>query len=58
VSFYSSATLLATVTLNGGMARTTTSTLASGNHTITANYLGSSTDAASKSQTLVETVSP
>ena len=58
VTFYSSATPLATVNLSGGIATTTISTLTAGHHSITAAYSGNSTDAASKSPVLVQTVSP
>jgi hypothetical protein len=41
VTFYDGTTLLKTTSLNGGAAKFTTSTLASGTHSITATYNGS-----------------
>ena len=58
VTFYSSATELATVPLSAGTASTSISTLTTGHHTITATYSGNSMDAPSKSSVLVQTVNP
>jgi len=41
VTFYDGTTLLKTVSLSGGVAKFTTSTLVSGTHSITATYNGS-----------------
>jgi hypothetical protein len=55
VSFYDGTTLLKTVTLSGGAAKFTTSTLTSGSHTITATYTGS-TSFDGSSASLTQTV--
>lgn len=55
VAFYVGTTLLKTVALSGGAAEFTTSKLASGSHTITATYDGS-TDYTGSSGSVVQTV--
>jgi hypothetical protein len=55
VTFYDGATALKTVALSGGVAKFTTSTLASGSHNITATYNGSTSFIAS-SASLTQTV--
>ena len=55
VTFYDGATALKTVGLSGGVAKFTTSTLASGKHTITATYNGS-TSFTGSSASLTQTV--
>jgi hypothetical protein len=55
VSFYDGTTLLKTVTLSGGAADFTTSTLTSGTHSITATYNGS-TSFIGGSASLIQTV--
>ncbi len=58
VSFYNGATLLGTSTLNGSFqASYTTSSLAVGNHSITAVYVGNTTNATSTSTVLSQVVS-
>ncbi|MDW5267935.1 MULTISPECIES: Ig-like domain-containing protein [Acidobacteriaceae] len=57
VTFLDGSTVLGMAPLNGsGLATLTTSSLASGSHTISANYVGSSITAASSSTPLTETV--
>jgi hypothetical protein len=56
VQFLDGTTLLASVTLNGGAAAMTTSTLAIGTHTITASYSGDNSNAASVSTAVTQTV--
>jgi hypothetical protein len=55
VSFYDGSTLLKTASLSGGVAKLTTKTLASGTHTITATYNGS-TSFTGSSASLTQTV--
>jgi hypothetical protein len=55
VTFYDGATALKTVALSGGVAKFTTSTLASGSHNITATYNGS-TSFDGSSASLTQTV--
>jgi hypothetical protein len=55
VTFYDGATALKTVSVSGGVAKFTTSTLASGAHTITATYNGSANFTGS-SASLTQTV--
>jgi hypothetical protein len=58
VTFLDGSTVLGTTSLNSyGLATLSTSSLASGNHSISANYAGSSPTAASSSTPLTETVS-
>jgi hypothetical protein len=52
LTFYDGTTLLKTVTLSGGKAKFTTSTLTSGTHSITATYNGSTGSSASLTQTV------
>jgi large repetitive protein len=56
VSFYDGQTLLSTVTLTNGVAAYSSSTLALGTHSITANYSGSASYGPSYSATLSEVV--
>jgi len=56
VTFYDGTTPLASVTLNGGRASLTISTLATGVHSLTAAYAGSNAFAPSTSAGLIETV--
>jgi hypothetical protein len=56
VAFYDGTTLLKTVPLTGGVAKFTTSTLNSGQHTITASYDGSTGFRGSSSDPLTQTV--
>jgi hypothetical protein len=56
VAFYDGTTLLKSVALSGGEAKFTTSTLASGTHTITATYTGSTDFTGSSSAPLTQTV--
>jgi hypothetical protein len=55
VTFYDGTTALKTVSLSGGVAKFTTSTLTSGAHSITATYNGS-TSFDSSSASLTQTV--
>ncbi len=55
VTFYDGATVLKTAALSGGVAKFTTSTLASGKHNITATYNGS-TNFIGSSASLTQTV--
>ena len=55
LTFYDGTTLLKTVTLSGGKAKFTTSTLTSGTHSITATYNGSASFSGS-SGSLTQTV--
>ena len=55
VTFYDGATVLKTVYMSGGVAKFTTSTLATDTHTITATYNGNSTFVGS-SASLTQTV--
>jgi len=54
VQFYTSSTLIATVALSNGTAALSTSSLAQGSQSITANYLGSSTYAPSYGTPLIQ----
>jgi hypothetical protein len=56
VSFYDGTTLLKSVVLSGGAAKFLTSKLASGTHTITATYNGSTSFTGSSSAPLTQTV--
>ena len=56
VAFYDGTTLIAVVTVVNGAAQLSTTTLAVGAHTITANYSGDSTQAASSSNAVTVTV--
>jgi len=55
VAFYDGATALKTASLSGGVAKFTTSKLASGTHDITATYNGTA-DYSGSSGSLIETV--
>jgi hypothetical protein len=56
VAFYDGTTKLKTVTLSGGEAKYTTSKLASGSHSITATYGGSTSFDGSSSAPLAQKV--
>jgi hypothetical protein len=56
VQFYDGATLLATSTLTNGLAAFSSSALSPGSHSITANYGGSASYAASNSSALSEVI--
>lgn len=56
VAFYDGLNLIAVVTVVNGVAQLSTSTLSVGVHTITANYSGDSTQAASSSNAVTVTV--
>jgi hypothetical protein len=56
VTFYDGATLLKTVSVTSGMAKFTTTTLASGAHTIKSTYNGSASFDGSSSASLTQTV--
>jgi hypothetical protein len=56
VTFYDGTTVLGTAGLSAGTAVFTTSTLASGNHSIAASYLGATYFVASKSAALTEVI--
>jgi hypothetical protein len=56
VTFYDGTTTLETVSVSGGAAKYTTSTLASGTHSITATYNGTPTFNGGRSASLTQTV--
>jgi len=56
VSFYKGSTLIGTATLSGGVAKLSYSGLIAGTHSMTADYSGSSTDAASESAAISQVV--
>ena len=58
VSFTSGGAVLGTVTLSGGQAKLSISSLAVGSHSITANYSGSSNNNGGSSTAVVEVVKP
>ncbi len=58
VTFYNGMTALGTEALNSGQAQYSTSSLAPGSYSITADYLGSSNYLVSASSTLSQTVNP
>lgn len=58
VSFLDGSTILGSVTLSGGVATFTTSTLSVGSHSLTATYSGNSSFSGSTSPVVVQTVNP
>jgi hypothetical protein len=56
ITFLDGQTVLATVSLSGGTAVNTTSTLAAGSHTLSATYSGDTRDGASSSPPIILTV--
>jgi hypothetical protein len=58
VKLLDGATAIATVTLTSGAAIFKTATLVSGNHSMTAQYLGDALNAPSTSTVLVQRVNP
>lgn len=58
ITFYDGATVLKTVTMSGGSASYSTSSLSVGAHNITADYSGDSAWQATNSAALTQTVSP